>query len=42
MTPALMQALAEKGVRSVNLVPDDEYEDFVADGFADWLLNNKD
>lgn len=32
-----MDALASKGIRSVNVVPDDEYQTSMAEGYVDWL-----
>ena len=30
--------LGESGVRSVELISDEEYENQMAEGFADWLI----
>ena len=41
VTLNLLDSLGKQGIRSINIVPDDEYEKVLAEGFGDWLLENK-
>lgn len=41
MTPEFIDALSRNGIRSVNVVPDDEYENALAQGFGAWLQTQK-
>jgi len=38
VTPELMDALAKNGIRSINVIPDDEYESYI---FEQYLKNLK-
>lgn len=37
----LLDALASNGIRSINVLSDDEYEEHIAMGFGDWLIDRQ-
>ena len=41
VTLGLLDALARNGIRSVNILSDDEYEEHIAMGFGDWLIDRQ-